>query len=71
MTTKCETPSRPGFKPSLLDKGVPSHTIYVAFNYPDARRVPDEANKLDYDKMAKVTRAITAGLLRLADSDMK
>ncbi|MDQ2949809.1 MAG: M28 family peptidase [Acidobacteriota bacterium] len=61
-----------GFKPMLLDKGVPSsHTIYVAFSYPEARRMSDEANKLDYDNMAKISRAIVAGLMSLADSEVK
>ena len=55
-----------GFKPMLLDKGVPSHTIYVAFSYPEARRMSDEAGKLDYENMAKVTRGIVAGLLNMA-----
>jgi len=57
-----------GFKPLLSDKGFPSHTIYVAFNYRDARRVSDEANKLDYENMAKIARAISAGLLRLSET---
>ena len=60
-----EGPGR-GFKPLLLDKGVPSHTIYVAFSYPEARRMSDEANKLDYENMAKITRGIVAGLLNIA-----
>ena len=55
-----------GFKPIFLDKGVPSHTIYVAFSHPEVRRMSDEAGKLDYDNMAKVTRGIVAGLLSIA-----
>jgi len=51
---------------SLARAGVPSHTIYVADNYPDYHKVGDEWEKIDYANMARVDRAVALGLLRLA-----
>jgi hypothetical protein len=52
---------------SLADVGIPAHTISVAYNYPDYHKVSDTADKIDYDNMALVDRAIALGLLRLAN----
>jgi hypothetical protein len=51
---------------SMARAGVPSHTIYVADDFPDYHKVGDEWEKIDYANMAKVDRAIALGLLRLA-----
>jgi hypothetical protein len=49
--------------------GVVAHTIAVAFEFSDYHAVGDEWQKIDYANMAKVDRAVAAGLLDLADSD--
>jgi hypothetical protein len=54
---------------ALADLGIPSHTICVAFEFPDYHGVGDEWQKLDYDNMAKVDRMVALGLLMLADMD--
>jgi Zn-dependent M28 family amino/carboxypeptidase len=51
---------------SMARAGVPSHTLYVADDFPDYHKVGDEWDKIDYANMAKVDRAIALGLLRLA-----
>ena len=43
-----------------------SHTAGVAFEFPDYHQVSDTWDKLDYDNMAVVTRAIALGLMQLA-----
>ncbi|HEY7335339.1 MAG TPA: M28 family peptidase [Bryobacteraceae bacterium] len=50
----------------LSQAGVPSTTVYVAADFPDYHRVGDEWQKIDYDNMASVDRAVALGLLRLA-----
>ena len=49
--------------------GIVAHTAVVAFEYPDYHGLGDEWRKIDYANMAKVDRAVAAGLLDLADSD--
>jgi hypothetical protein len=49
--------------------GVVAHTIAVAFEFPDYHAVGDEWQKIDYANMAKVDRAVAAGLLGLANTD--
>ncbi|HTS78127.1 MAG TPA: M28 family peptidase [Bryobacteraceae bacterium] len=51
---------------ALADLGVPAHTLCVAFDYPDYHGTGDHWEKVDYDNMAKVDRAVAVGLLRLA-----
>lgn len=53
---------------SLAQKGVPAHTISVGYIFPDYHQPGDEWQKLDYENMAKIVRAIAAGVWRLADS---
>jgi Zn-dependent M28 family amino/carboxypeptidase len=53
---------------SLADKGVPAHTLAVAFEFPDYHQVGDEWQKVDYDNMAKVDRMLALGVIMLADS---
>ena len=53
---------------SLADSGVPAHTLVVAFMYPDYHQPGDHWEKLDYDNMAEVTRAVGVAVVRLANS---
>ena len=53
---------------SLADSGVPAHTLVVAFTFPDYHQPGDHWQKIDYNNMAVVTRAIGVGLVRLANS---
>jgi hypothetical protein len=53
---------------ALADAGVPAHTLCVAFTFPDYHRPGDHWDKLDYDNMALVTRALALGVWRVADS---
>jgi len=53
---------------ALADQGVPAHTLAVAFDYPDYHGLGDEWQKIDYNNMAKVDRAVALGLLNLANS---
>jgi Zn-dependent M28 family amino/carboxypeptidase len=50
----------------LAQAGIPDGTIYVAADFPDYHRVSDEWQKVDYENMAKLDKAIALGLLRLA-----
>jgi len=51
---------------SLADLGIPAHTLGVAFDFPDYHKVTDSWEKIDYDNMEAVDRAVTLGMLRLA-----
>ncbi len=53
---------------SLADSGVPAHTLGTAFVYPDYHQPGDHWEKIDYDNMATVTRAIGVALVRVANS---
>ena len=53
---------------SLADKGVPAHTLTVAFEFPDYHGLADEWQKIDYSNMAKVDRMVALSLVMLADS---
>lgn len=52
----------------LADAGVPAHTVSVAYEFPDYHAVGDEWQKLDYDNMARVDRAVGIAMLRLASA---
>lgn len=52
---------------ALAKKGIPAHTLSVAYMFPDYHRPGDEWEKLDYDNMARVTRAAAAGIRTLAN----
>ncbi len=52
----------------LADLGIPSHTLCVAFDYPDYHKVTDHWEKIDYDNMAIVDRAVALGVLHLASN---
>lgn len=51
---------------ALADVGIPAHTLCVAFDYPDYHKVSDHWEKVDYENMAKVDRAVALALLRVA-----
>ncbi|HZI17695.1 MAG TPA: M28 family peptidase [Pyrinomonadaceae bacterium] len=53
---------------ALADVGVPAHTVSTAYEFPDYHGVGDEWQKVDYENMARVLRAVGLGLLRLADA---
>jgi hypothetical protein len=53
---------------SLAEAGVPAETLAVAFEFPDYHAVGDEWQKIDYDNMAKVDRAVALATFLLADS---
>ena len=53
----------------LAEKGVPAHSITVAFQYPDYHGLGDHWEKIDYDNMAAVSRMIALGMLIIADRD--
>ncbi|HEY1042594.1 MAG TPA: M28 family peptidase [Telluria sp.] len=53
---------------ALADQGIPSHTMSVAYAFPDYHGKDDTWDKLDYDNMARVTRMVAAGLTTLANS---
>ena len=54
---------------SLAEAGVPAETLCVAFDYPDYHAVGDEWQKIDYENMAKVDRAIALSMVLMADSE--
>lgn len=52
---------------ALAKKGVPAHTVSVAYMFPDYHRPNDDWDKLDYENMAAVTDAVAAGVLAIAN----
>ncbi len=53
---------------AFAEAGVVAHTVVVAYEYPDYHAFGDKWQKIDYANMAKVDRAVAAGLLTVADS---
>lgn len=54
---------------ALANAGVPAHTLCTAFIFPDYHKVSDHWDKVDFENMALVDRAVALGVLALADSD--
>jgi Zn-dependent M28 family amino/carboxypeptidase len=52
---------------ALADRGVPAHTLCTSYIFPDYHGVGDHWDKIDYDNMAQVGRAVGLGLMLLAD----
>jgi Zn-dependent M28 family amino/carboxypeptidase len=48
--------------------GIPSHTICVAFEFPDYHQPGDSWEKLDYDNMVRVNRMLALGLMMMGNS---
>jgi hypothetical protein len=53
---------------ALAKRGIPAHTVVVAYDFPDYHAVGDEWQKIDYENMAKVDRMIALAVLHLANS---
>ena len=53
---------------ALAEQGVPAHSLCVAFDYPDYHGLGDEWQKIDYENMAKVDRAVALATLNIANS---
>jgi hypothetical protein len=53
---------------ALADRGIPAHTLAVAFEFPDYHQVSDEWQKINYDNMVKVDRMVALGVIMLADN---
>ena len=53
---------------ALADRGVPAHTLCVAYVYPDYHGLGDHWEKIDYANMEKVDRMVALALLMIADS---
>ncbi|MBV8708808.1 MAG: M28 family peptidase, partial [Acidobacteriaceae bacterium] len=53
---------------ALAEQGVPAHTLCVAFDYPDYHGLGDEWQKIDYENMARVDRAVALAALNMANS---
>lgn len=51
---------------SLAQLGIPAHTLCVAYDFPDYHKVTDSWEKIDYDNMAAVDRAVALGIMKLA-----
>jgi hypothetical protein len=47
--------------------GIVAHTLAVAFDFPDYHRPGDTADRIDYQNMARVDRAVAAGLISVSD----
>lgn len=56
---------------ALAIKGIPAHTISVAYSFPDYHRPGDHWDKLHYPNYAKVVEACTAGIRALSNADSK
>lgn len=54
---------------SFADLGIPAHTLCVAYEFPDYHKVSDSWEKIDYDNMAAVDRAVALGIMRLASDE--
>jgi hypothetical protein len=51
---------------SLAQLGIPAHTLCVAYDFPDYHKVTDSWEKIDYDNMATIDRAVAVGMMKLA-----
>jgi len=53
---------------AFAEKGIPAHTLAVAFEFADYHQTGDKWQKIDYDNMVKVDRMLALGLIMLADN---
>src|SRR5262249_25966259 len=51
----------------FAEKGIPAHTICVAYQFPDYHQVGDHWDKVDFANMARVDRMVAVGLLMVAN----
>jgi Zn-dependent M28 family amino/carboxypeptidase len=54
---------------SLAQVGIPAHTVGSSLDFPDYHKPSDSAEKLDYDNMAILARAIKEVVLQVANAD--
>jgi Zn-dependent M28 family amino/carboxypeptidase len=52
---------------ALADQGIPSHTVSVAYAFPDYHGAGDHWDKIDYDNMALVDRTIALAIWKIAN----
>jgi Zn-dependent M28 family amino/carboxypeptidase len=52
---------------SFAQRGIPAHTICVAYHYPDYHGLGDHWDKVDFPNMARVDRMLALGILILAN----
>lgn len=53
---------------ALADQGVPAHTISVAYDFPDYHQPSDDSDKIDYDNMVDINRAVAVAISMIANS---
>jgi hypothetical protein len=52
---------------ALADLGVPSHTVSVAYEFPDYHGVADSWDKIDYPNMAAIDRTVALAVWTIAN----
>jgi hypothetical protein len=53
---------------ALADQGIPSHTISVAYAFPDYHGAGDHWDKIDYENMAAVDRTVALAISMIANN---
>lgn len=53
---------------ALADRGIPSHTVSVAYAFPDYHGAGDHWDKIDYENMALVDRTVALAIWKIANS---
>lgn len=53
---------------ALADLGIPAHTVCTAFEFPDYHKATDHWDKLDYENMEMVVRAVALGVYMIGNS---
>ena len=56
---------------ALADQGVPAHTLCTAYQFPDYHRAGDHWDKIDYENMARVNRAVALAILMIANNPIE
>ena len=52
---------------ALADQGIPSHTVSVAYGFPDYHGAGDHWDKIDYENMAAVDRTVALAIWKIAN----
>ena len=52
---------------ALADQGIPSHTVSVAYAFPDYHGAGDHWDKIDYENMALVDRTVALAIWKIAN----
>lgn len=55
---------------ALAERGIPSHTLSVAYSYSDYHEAGDHWEKIDYENLKKINGMIAAGLLMIANDPL-